>query len=878
MSKTGAPTTEGTVSSIRRVYLSALCVFGLCLLAEFFGIYQESSTDGSIVAVINHSGRQRMLSQRLVVRATEIVNQQNGPSEQLESGLREDLASFRNVHRALKAGDPTLGLKGFNSEESFRLYQEIDPHFTKLEKSVSQVLEAKSVEDQRRYLVDALEASELFLPLMDKFVFHLTREVVEFSAEYHRTQDVLLFILFLSLPISAFTLFEPLVRRLKAVGQAQDMALRKFQGSEERFSLAVAGSNDGLWDWNVETGDVFYSERLIELLGYGPEEFPPQFESWANALHPDDYDLTMNALRRHLQEHLPFDVEYRCKSPSGEYKWFRGKGQAIWNGAGIPTRMAGSISDITESKSEKLSLESLTERLELALEATNTGLWDWNIITGETYFNDSWYTMLGYQPRELPMHVDAWKELCHPDDLCRAMRELSRYMRGKSSLYRCDQRVKRKDGSWMWIDDVGRIVERDEEGNPLRMIGVHIDIEVLKEREEQLRIAKRAAERSAQAKGEFLANMSHEIRTPMNGVLGMTELLLESRLDEDQFDLASTAHRSAESLLAVINDILDFSKIEAGKIELAPVDFNLYRFFEEVDSLHRIRFGQKDLSLVWKIDDHVPQDLRGDTGRLRQVLVNLVGNALKFTPAGGAVILQVEKVAAGSSATTLRFSVTDTGIGVPKEKQAKIFEAFEQADSSTTRQYGGTGLGLAISARLVELMGGQIGLESKEGAGTVFFFTADFELPLKSTCRIQQQDHAGEFSLPPELRVLVAEDNEVNQKLAKRLLEKSGCLVSVANNGKEAVDLFEKENFDLILMDIQMPVMGGVEATKAIRSSRRGKGVPIVALTAHAMTGDREKYLSLGMDGYAAKPIKRIDLFRTMRELLENRESADDSV
>ncbi|MCB0331314.1 MAG: response regulator, partial [Bdellovibrionales bacterium] len=518
-----------------------------------------------------------------------------------------------------------------------------------------------------------------------------------------------------------------------------------------------------------------------------------------------------------------------------------------------------------------------TKRLRLALEATNTGLWDWNLKTNDTYFNDSWYTMLGYQPNELPMNLDTWKELCHPEDMDRAMAEISKYMNGETSIYRCDHRLKRKDGSWMWIDDVGKIVEWDSEGIPVRMIGVHIDIRILKEKEEQLQVAKQSAEKLAKVKGEFLANMSHEIRTPMNGVLGMTELLLESELSEDQRDLAYTAHRSAENLLSVINDILDFSKIEAGKVELVPSNFKLSEFFEDLESLIRIRFEQKNLSFISSLGDDVPDEVRGDSDRLRQVLVNLVGNALKFTPLGGAVVLHVENVRESDAVTTLRFTVTDTGIGVPEDKQQKIFEAFEQADSSTTRQFGGTGLGLAISARLVALMGGEIGLHSREGTGTVFFFTADFELPIESPPQIRDRETEllSDRPLPSDLRVLIAEDNAVNQKLTRRLLEKSGCQVAIANNGQEAVEMFSREEFDLILMDIQMPVMSGEEATQIIRGTEGGKSVPIVALTAHAMSGDREKYLSLGMDGYVSKPIKKNELYKTVLKLFEERGTLD---
>jgi PAS domain S-box-containing protein len=692
--------------------------------------------------------------------------------------------------------------------------------------------------------------------------------------------------------------------------------------------------------------------------------------------------------------------------------------------------------EIKQRQQAEAALMEREQRYDLAVSGTNDGVWDWDLRTNEVYYSPIWMKILGYEDNPLPHQLSTWSDKVHPEELEGAIRDITAHLEGKTPLYENTHRMKHRDGHYIWTAAKAKCI-RDEKGVAYRLVGTITDITNKKQAEEELKAAKDAAEVANQAKSDFLATMSHEIRTPMNAVIGMTGLLLDTELTNQQREFAEIIRSSGDALLAIINDILDFSKIESGKLDLEEQAFNLRHCIEESIDLLAPRASGKGLELAYLMNSEIPETVVGDITRLRQVLVNLLSNAVKFTAKGEVVVsvecrpvevtgeIETDKMLQETSVKSVTksaanqpssptdnpsvksatksaanyeflFAVKDTGIGIPEDRMHRLFQAFSQVDTSTTRHYGGTGLGLAIGKRLTEMMGGTMWVESEAGKGSTFFFTIvavavpssplwnrpvvenllagkrllivddnainrqvlnlqtqafgmtsveaesgeeallilrdeepfdlailDMQMPEMDGIVLAAEIHKlpgwedlplvmlssmGHFdrpdstwrslfvaclnkpikqsqlynvlvgifdekaplpspALPSEaeeklgdrlpLRIIVAEDNAVNQKVAVNILSKLGYRVDLAGNGLEVLEALQRQPYDVVLMDVQMPEMDGLTATRQICERRSPAERPrIIAMTANAMQSDRDACLQAGMDDYISKPIR----------------------
>lgn len=966
-------------------------------------------------------------------------------------------------------------------------------------------------------------------------------------------------------------------------------ALRK---SERAMREGQHLAHLGTWEWDLRSGSMSWSDESFRLYGFEPRSFAPTIEDIKRCLHPEDMPRFIEDLMLLSESGESQEVSYRVLHADGKVRHVRTRAAAEMDADGKPRRLLGMMQDVSETvqaeqayQEAQLSLQQTEERWQFALQNNGLGVWDWNVVSGFVLYTDRLQEMLGYTPGEWPQHVDSWTSRVHPDDLPLVMREMNRCLVGETPDYICEHRLRRKDGGWLWVQDVGRIVSYTKDGKPQRMIGTQMDIHIQKQAdllnkkrialmnrlrtaqehfivtsdslpvfaemleialnytessfgfigevlwdeegdpyirglaaseilrphladeqntpvnpgifecrdrtsllaavlisgspfianeigedarpsgllpghppfvnflglpifnglemvgvlgvanspagyqlelvgeldpfsaaassmiiarreverqfkiEEELRSARDKAEAANHAKSEFLAMISHEIRTPMNGVIGMAGLLRETALDHSQSEMVDAITHSGHALVTIIDDILDFAKIEAGKIVLRRHTVELDALVDGVADILAHQAEVKGLEMVTIIDPHLPARIEGDAGRLRQILLNLVGNAVKFTEQGSVVIRVL------GMGDRIEFSVQDTGIGIGREDRDRLFMPFSQVDASDSRRFGGTGLGLAICKKLVDLKHGDIGVESEPGAGSRFWFriplTACAETPVsewqpRSRSVViwvaDQSKHVGEsmrsalenpgitlrqissiarlrtdlrkkcrppdilfidgawlsdtlvssleewkkqatssgprilltrsaptdirvsaewiqlsrplrrsmvrqaLQRPPReatpcqnddahrrlgLRVLVAEDNQVNARLAIMLLQKVGCDADVAVNGKEAVRMHQSHAYDAILMDCQMPVMDGYEAARRIReletqSGGAGPACRIIAMTAGALPGDRERCMDAGMDDYLAKPFDASSLHSILSRFAQEKPQAEE--
>jgi PAS domain S-box-containing protein len=613
------------------------------------------------------------------------------------------------------------------------------------------------------------------------------------------------------------------------------------------FTTSLDGELRAVNQRVAESLDLPYSE----VVGHRLDEFfdEPRME-----------DLQSSITRFKERRHWNGTVRMRLKK-NGSVRYFDCILQAIVKD-GFVVGASGLARDITQQRESETRFTELFETLQ-------EGVYFCDSEGKLLDVNPALVRMLGYSHREELIGTTIGNLYFEMPTELFPVRQRTHF----SSTVTREITLRRKDGKPVICIDNSNTVG-DPNGQMIRHQGTLVDITVRKNSELELQKAKEAAEAANVAKSAFLAHISHEIRTPMNAVIGMTELALDTNLTAEQSEYLMMVRDSGKTLLALINDILDFSKIEAGKLDLEITDFSLRDSINEMVKLFGVRARQNGLELSSQIAPDVPDALLGDPGRLRQILSNLVDNAIKFTKQGD-IAIRIEKDSQTAEDICVHFSVEDSGIGIPQDKQQLIFEAFSQADNSTTRKYGGTGLGLSISSRLVMMMGGKIWVESEANEGSVFHFTAKFSLQKQKTGSVNRRranshpqsaaQHIGR-DRRRKLHILLVEDNPINQLLARRLIDKRGDTLVVANSGREALAVLESQTFDLILMDIQMPEMSGIEVTAVIREKEKGTGqhIPIIATTASAMKEDKDRCLEVGMDAYLAKPIEKNALFETM--------------
>jgi PAS domain S-box-containing protein len=1104
----------------------------VCLNGWISYVYQAGMSEHG--AIVNTAGRQRTHSQRIARLAlqAQLANVARSAIDgAYVAELRQAVLSMQRDGGTLAESvlSEQVRMPGSLSAARAQLGDH-ESHLAKLAEAVDHFLGSADRASRDRAGVEVQAAAELLLMASDRLVELLQAYGEESNAEMLRHEATSLGVFLTLLLILMVAVAEPAVRILAR----QHRVLNDHNAELRRLSLVAKHTTNAVAITDAAHRIVWTNDGFERMTGYSPAA--------ARGHRPDhlltgaDTDPQVVAKLRAAQvAGVGVRVEVQNRAKDGRNFWADLEIQSVRNEAGEITGFVEIQTDITEQRNQ-------AERFRLVVDAAALVTWDWHLPTGEVAFNSRLSDLLGAPEGVSISDIAQWQALLHPEDLGHARESIQAHLTGNEATYRIEHRLRRADGAWIWVLNVGRVVDRDATGRALRMAGVLIDIDGAKQVEaalrdsdnhnrailaalpdllltfdsdgrvlsceasdqgllvrpredmigrllidmipaeeaamtlyhvrkaldtgeiqlydysldvqagthwfearmvkcgenevlaiirnitashlaaEQLRAAKEDAERLAhaaeaanEAKSNFLASMSHEIRTPMNGVIGFTNLLLDTPLNRDQREFAQTIKTSGDALLTLINDILDYSKVEAGRVELEMIPFDLHAGCAEVIELVAAQAAQKGLELVFEADPS-PLPIVADPGRVRQVLLNLLGNAVKFTERGHVQIVLAQIPATSDSPGSMRISITDSGIGIAPDKQQQLFRRFVQADSSTTRRFGGTGLGLAISKQLVELMGGAIGVESVPGEGATFWFTLplpatpiqlansapqspmvldmvrvlvvdDLEVNrrmmrhlleswhLPHTCvadgeaalhalreasssgnpytvavldhfmpgmsgedlarfikadpdccatdlilfssSVQRTDMAhkertsfaevltkpltrpsilldaicnagaslarrqvraapDEPSAPPvalaaqhgnwRCRVLLAEDNAVNQRLARHMLERFNCRVDVAANGREAVTMASAIQYDLILMDCLMPEMDGFEATMTIRRMVQdrvtggrlyGTNIPIIALTANAMQGDRERCIASGMDDYLSKPVRQ---------------------
>lgn len=644
------------------------------------------------------------------------------------------------------------------------------------------------------------------------------------------------FILLLSLLL--YLLLNSLIKTKENALEIAKNLTQELSNSEERLRFSLEGSGDGLWDWNIKTDEVYFSKRWKEMLGFKEDEIENSLDEWKNRIHPKDIEKVYADITKHLEgKSHAYRNEHRVKCKDGSYKWILDRGMIVSRDAdGLAERMVGSHSDISKSKEYQHKIEKYLDIIDINVIYSTTDLKGTITYASQAFCDISSYTkeeLIGNNHR-LIRHPEM------PDTIYKELWETIK----AGEIWEGEIKNKRKDGGFYWVK-TKVAPEYDAEKNIVAYSSIRHDIT------------------SQKAKEDFMANMSHELRTPLNAIIGFSSILNKKQTDAEHQELSSIINKSAASLLVLINDILDLAKIKSSHFSIDPYEFDAYTEFKNFSHQFEGLCNTKVLNYKVNLDDALQGIFFGDWKRISQIILNLTSNAIKFTPDNGTI-----NVSGDYKDGLFILSVSDNGIGMNKETQDKVFEPFTQADGSTTRKYGGTGLGLSITQDLVTLMNGKIELESLEGVGTTFKVTLPLEKLHEELEDSQSQSSQEDTDDSLIGHILIVEDNKTNQMLVKILIEDFGLTCDIANDGLEAVAIYQPQKHQVVLMDENMPNMNGIEAMLTIREKYKEKTTPIIALTANAMQGDRERFLNLGMDGYISKPIDEKQLYETLKEFL----------
>ena len=694
----------------------------------------------------------------------------------------------------------------------------------------------------------------------------------------------------------------------------KEREFRNVQETNERqltkLNAVIKATNIGLYDVGINDNDFLHPENTViftdefrNMLGYTSEyDFPNSLSNWNNHLHPDDREAAVADVIRHISDDAgktPYDAEYRLLKKNGEYAYFRACGEAIRDEMGNVIRIAGALMDITETKNTLINKELQLAKMDLINTSAGIGLWEMETIRDDPMniknlitFSNEFREILGYtDENDFPDMMSSFYDCLHPDDYQLVTEAMNNHIADVTggTPFNPEYKARKKNEEYIYIRATGVSI-RDEDGNAIRTLGTIMDVS---EEINTLRNTERLrqeAEVASQSKSNFLANMSHEMRTPMNAIIGMTNIGKKTGNIEEKNHALNKIGDASSHLLGVINDVLDMAKIEADKLELSPIEYNFERMLQKVLTVVSFRVDEKNLELIIDIDKNIPFYLFGDEQRMAQIITNLLTNAVKFTPEGGKVCFDATLVDEAGDDCELRIEVTDSGIGISAEQKERLFLAFEQAEAGISRQYGGTGLGLTISKRIIELMGGNIWVESELGKGAKFIFTAKAKRSEKSPDSMSAQGintnnaqmdethtfNVGEFG---GKRLLVAEDVEINREILLALLEDTGLKIDCAENGEEALKMVKAtpDKYDLVFMDVEMPFMNGHEATRCIRdflkendkSVRQRSRLPIIAMTANVFKSDIEACLAAGMDDHLGKPLDIDRVIEKLREYLK---------